>query len=173
MLGNFFQCHEHRHYVETVRLAMVNDQLDPSNLLCMKQTVRRLVQLEMALSAAPLGPTVSASMCSPMAAVSSRGAVRAQRFSTWIAESQKERAQTVPAVPGGGRELASEPTLRAAKAAAAAYPHLTRRTEVTPHRRGPFAGGGDPHSRPPFRCRPRDHAAGVHTRLQAGLAASR
>lgn len=43
-------CHEHRNLVEVVRLALCKDQLDVSNLMCMELVVRRLVQLEVAVS---------------------------------------------------------------------------------------------------------------------------
>lgn len=101
VLESSSQCHEHRHIVETVRLALVNDQLDASNLLCMEQTVRRLVQIEMAVERCPtrldfVGLDVLDFVGLDVltdGAVSSRGAVRTQRFSSWIAERQKERAQ--------------------------------------------------------------------------------
>ncbi len=50
------QCHEHKHLCETVRLGLSVDQLDVSCLACMEQTVRRLVQIEMAVERSPQHP---------------------------------------------------------------------------------------------------------------------
>ena len=49
-------CHEHRNLVESLRLGITKDQIDPSNLMMCELMVRRLVQLEVSLTRNPNNP---------------------------------------------------------------------------------------------------------------------
>ena len=86
------QCHEHRHLCETVRLALGVDQLDVSCLACVEQTVRRLVQIEMAVDRSPQHPDFTGLDVLTDGSVTRRGAARAPVFAQWVSDKQKERS---------------------------------------------------------------------------------
>ena len=86
------QLHEHKHLCETLRLALQIDQVDVSALATCEQTARRLVQLEQAVQRSPSRPDFTGLDVVTDGAVTDKGAVRAPKFATWLATTQKERA---------------------------------------------------------------------------------
>ena len=85
--------YEHRHCCEVLRLCCCHDMCDGSNLACIEQVVRRVIQLEMAVSKNPSAPDFVGLGVIGDGAVLSDGSSRVPKFRAWVADRQKERAQ--------------------------------------------------------------------------------
>ena len=69
------------------------DQTDVSNQAAIEHIIRRLVQIELAVERCPTRPDFTGLDLLTDGTVSTRGAARADKFSTWLAERQRDRAQ--------------------------------------------------------------------------------
>lgn len=84
--------HEHKSLCECLRLALMRDQLDVSNLMSFEHLTRRLIILEMAVARSPASPDFSGLDLVAEAPISSAGAAQVASMNTWITERLKERA---------------------------------------------------------------------------------
>eukprot|EP00438_Fugacium_kawagutii_P013890 Skav219729 [mRNA] locus=scaffold301:281463:306630:- [translate_table: standard] len=84
--------HEHRNITEMLRLAICRDQLDVSNLLSFELAVRRLVQLEVAVSRNPSSPEFGGLDVLLENPVSEQGAASTRNLDTWVTDRLKEKA---------------------------------------------------------------------------------
>ena len=86
-------CHEHRNLVESLRLGITKDQIDPSNLMMCELMVRRLVQLEVAVTRNPNNPDYSGLEVLLENPLSEGGAAITRGLDEWVTSRLKERAQ--------------------------------------------------------------------------------
>ncbi len=86
-------CHEHRNLVESLRLGITKDQIDPSNLMMCELMVRRLVPLEVAVTRNPNNPDYSGLEVLLENPLSEGGAANTRGLDEWITSRLKERAQ--------------------------------------------------------------------------------
>jgi hypothetical protein len=84
--------HDHRILCDVLRLAHDVDQIDGSNLACLEQIARRLVQHETAVERNPRNPDYTGLDLIMGEPVSASGAARTQRFTGWLNERMKEQS---------------------------------------------------------------------------------
>lgn len=84
--------HEHRCICEVLRLGIVRDQIDITNLMAFEHLVRRLVILEIAVSRNPSSPDFAGLDIVAEAPVNQHGSAYAASMSSWITDKLKERA---------------------------------------------------------------------------------
>lgn len=84
--------HEHKNLLEVLRLAICRDQLDVTNLLSCELLVRRLVQLEVAVSRCPTNPEFAGLDVLLEVAISDGGSANTRALDSWVTEKLKERA---------------------------------------------------------------------------------
>jgi hypothetical protein len=85
--------HEHKTLVEVIRLAVCRDQLNPLNLMSMELVVRRLVQLEIAVSRSPSAPEFAGLDLLMENPVTEGGAATTRALDQWLTEQLKAKAQ--------------------------------------------------------------------------------
>ena len=85
--------HEHRNLIEVLRLAITRDQLDASNLQCLELVVRRLVQLEIAVSRSANAPDYTGLEVLLENPISEGGAAATRSLDDWVTARLKEKAQ--------------------------------------------------------------------------------
>ena len=85
--------HEHRNLIEVLRLAITRDQLDASNLQCLELAVRRLVQLEIAVSRSANAPDYTGLEVLLENPISEGGAAATRSLDDWVTSRLKEKAQ--------------------------------------------------------------------------------
>ena len=85
----------HRQDLEALRLALHVDNLQASNLACIEQVVRHLLQTEQAVARNPGAPDYSGLSVLTDGVVSSKGAAVTSSFDAWIAEKQKEKGKAL------------------------------------------------------------------------------
>jgi len=84
--------HEHRCICEALRLGVVRDQVDVTNLMAFEHLVRRLIVLEIAVSRNPSSPDFAGLDIVAEAPVNSQGSAYVASMSSWITDKLKERA---------------------------------------------------------------------------------
>lgn len=84
--------HEHRNLVEVLRLGISRDQVDVTNLLSFELVVRRLAQLEIAVSRCPSSPEFGGLDVLLESPVSEFGSASTRALDTWVTERLKERS---------------------------------------------------------------------------------
>lgn len=90
--GNSAIAHEHKSICEAIRLALVRDQIDISNLMSFEHLVRRMVILEIAVSRNPAAPDFSGLDVVSEAPVTQGGSAQVTALNSWVTERLKERA---------------------------------------------------------------------------------
>ncbi len=85
--------HEHRCICEVLRLGVVRDQVDITNLMSFEHLVRRLVILEIAVSRNPSSPDFAGLDIVAEAPVNHQGSAYVASMSSWITDKLKERAK--------------------------------------------------------------------------------
>ncbi|CAE8613579.1 unnamed protein product [Polarella glacialis] len=85
-------CHSHRTLSETMRLLIIFDQVDLSNMAGGEQLIRWIIQIETAVERNPKLPDFSGLDIVTGATASSEGKALAPKFGEWITERMKSRA---------------------------------------------------------------------------------
>ena len=86
-------CHEHRNLVELVRLALCRDQLDVTNLMSVELAIRRVVQIEVAVSRNAGNPDYSGLEVLLENPLTETGAAATRSLDEWVTSRLKEKAQ--------------------------------------------------------------------------------
>ena len=85
--------HEHRVLIDSIRAMMMIDQVDISNLLGTEILVRRVIQIETAVSRNPASPDYTGLEVVMEQAVGVGGEAQVNTFTEWVSSKLKERAQ--------------------------------------------------------------------------------
>ena len=85
-------CHEHKNLIEMIRLALCRDQLDISNLMSIELAVRRVVQLEVAVSRNSNNPDYAGLEILLENPLTESGAAATRSLDEWVTSRLKERA---------------------------------------------------------------------------------
>ena len=85
--------YEHKNLVEILRLGICRDQLNPVNLMSFELLVRRIVQLEIAVSRSPQSPEFSGLELLMEAPVTESGSASTRVLDGWLTEQLKTKAQ--------------------------------------------------------------------------------
>ena len=84
---------EHRVICDSLKAFITVDQIDPSSLLGVEYLVRRLIQIETAVSRNPSAPDYSGLEVIMEGGIGPAGEARVVKFQEWIAARLKEKAQ--------------------------------------------------------------------------------
>ena len=87
--------HEHRTGIETLRLLIEIDQVDPCNLQGVENLCRRQAQIELAVERCPTRPDYSGLDEIMGGPTSETGAASTRKFRTWLGNRQKDRANVL------------------------------------------------------------------------------
>ena len=85
-------CHEHETLCETFRLAHEVDQLNGGNLCCLELLMRRMIQIEMAVSRNSKAPDFTGLSVVLSSVTDGSGAVQTKGFHKWVADKNESRA---------------------------------------------------------------------------------
>lgn len=86
-------CHEHKNLLECIRLGLLRDQLDLSNLLMAEMMIRRVVQLEVAVSRNNTAPDFAGLDVLLESPLTEGGGASARALDEWVTSRLKEKAQ--------------------------------------------------------------------------------
>ena len=87
--------YSHRHDLGVIRLAIHKDGLRATNLACVEQVVRHLLQTEKALARNPSAPDYGGLGVTTGCTISAKGAAVTTGFDAWVAEKQEEKAKVL------------------------------------------------------------------------------
>lgn len=96
--------HEYKNLLSVLRLSIAYDQIDPTNLACIEQVVRRVLEIQTAVRRNPKHPTFDSFDYNLRGTVDEVGGARASQYAEWIAEQQKSEAKALK----GNREWREE-----------------------------------------------------------------
>ena len=96
--------HEYKNLLGVLRRSIVYDQVDPTNLACIEQVVRRVLEIQTAVRRNPKHPTFDSFDYNLRGTVDEVGGARASQYAEWIAEQQKAEAKALK----GNREWREE-----------------------------------------------------------------
>ncbi|CAK9071939.1 unnamed protein product [Durusdinium trenchii] len=100
--------HEYKNLLNILRLAISYDQVDVSNLACIEQTVRRVLEIQIAVRRNPKHPTFDAFDYNLRGTVDEVGGARAFSYAEWVAEQQKVEAKTLKSTREWREEQAAD-----------------------------------------------------------------
>ena len=92
---NSAAAHEYKNLLTILRLAIVYDQVDPTNLASMEQVVRRVLEIQTAVRRNPKHPTFDSFDYNLRGTVDEIGGARASSYAEWIAEQHKAEAKAL------------------------------------------------------------------------------
>ena len=87
--------YSHRHDLEFIRIAIHKDGLRATNLACLEQVVRHLLQTEKAVARNPASPDYGGLGVITDGTISAKGAAVTTGFDAWVADKQKEKAKAL------------------------------------------------------------------------------
>lgn len=92
---NSAAAHEYKNLLSILRYAISYDQLDVSNLACLEQVSRRILEIQVAVRRNPKHPTFDAFDYAARGSIDEVGGARASSYGEWMAEQQKNEAKTL------------------------------------------------------------------------------
>ena len=87
--------HEYKNLLNVLRLAIAYDQVDVTNLACIEQVTRRVLEIQTAVRRNPKHPTFDAFDYNLRGTVDEVGGARASGYAEWVADQQKAEAKTL------------------------------------------------------------------------------
>ena len=87
--------HELKNLLQILKLSISYDQLDVSNIAAIEQTVRRILEIQIAVRRNPKHPTFDSFDYNTRGTVDEVGGARAAGYFEWMAEQQKAEAKTL------------------------------------------------------------------------------
>ncbi|CAK0822647.1 unnamed protein product, partial [Prorocentrum cordatum] len=100
--------HELWNLVQIVRLGISYDQIDPTNLACIEQAVRRIHEIQQAIRRNPKHPDFTGLDIGTTGSCDEIGGARLHSFDSWLSSKQKEEAKTMEAQRKWREELAND-----------------------------------------------------------------